>query len=173
MERLRQHVGPELVWKRVRSEKRACGLYAGDAPLGLLRREKAFGTLARAEAAEGAWTFKRVGCFHPRITVREAGAETEVAVLTVGLCGGGQLTTAGGGSYRWVARGFWRPRWLFLDAAGAPLAEFRGGGWRGRVTLAAAARRLPELSLLVLLGWYCIQLAEEDAMVMAATVVAT
>jgi hypothetical protein len=40
-----------------------------------------FGTFATAESADGCWTFKRVGFWQNRASIRACGSDTDVAVF--------------------------------------------------------------------------------------------
>ncbi|MBV9848534.1 MAG: hypothetical protein JO250_02485 [Armatimonadetes bacterium] len=132
-----------------------------------LQRRSAFGTLADAEAAEGRWTFKRVGFLPPRVTVRDAGANTEAAVFQVHWDGSGELTLNDGRRFMWQAANFWHSQWTWTDAEGTPLLHFRPVhlSWheQAQVEVSPAALVLPECSLLALLGWYLTLLRAADA----------
>jgi hypothetical protein len=51
-------------------------------PFAVLRWAKRWGSLATGESADRYWSFKRVGFLRPRITIREAGSDSNVAVFS-------------------------------------------------------------------------------------------
>ena len=61
--------------------KRAYELQATNQSLGRIRWTNIFGSLAEADFGARRWTFKRGGFLRPRVTVREASSEEDVAVL--------------------------------------------------------------------------------------------
>jgi hypothetical protein len=145
-------------------------LRAADEVAGSLRWERA--SLARAELADGQWTFKRTGFWHPRITVRLPGSETDLALFTPTWSGGGSLEM-GGKRFAFRPANFWHSRWSWTDAGDEPLVHFssRQGLLKteGQVSLEPESESLPELSLLVTLGWYLLVMAAKDSAAVAAT----
>ena len=135
-------------------------LLAGRRLLAVLRREKAFRTVAAAEAADGRWTFRRVGLINPRVGVRPAESDTDVAILETGRKGGGMLRFSDGKRYTWVnvnSRGW---EWAFTLEDGTVLVRFlvraSVSEYEGDVQVESAGRGLEELNLLLLLGWYLV-----------------
>jgi hypothetical protein len=173
MKALREVADQELTWVQPRVVERTYALQAGDEVLATLRWEKALGSLALAEAAEGRWTFKRVGLLHPRVTVRTPGAEIDLATVDFRWNGSGELIIPGGSRFDWVCLNFWATLWGFRNRAGEPLILFRPKfnlKKRGTLAIEPPARELSELPLLSLLGWYLLSLMSDDTV--AATMVA-
>jgi hypothetical protein len=162
----------EVHWSRVKGKGPMFELRASDEPAARLRWIKRWGSLAEAEVAEGRWTFKRAGFLRPRVTVRREGSEVDAAVHEPGWSGNGTLTLAGGRTLRWVSTSFWGSHWEFRDPGDSPLVHFHvKSGLRvmgAAVTVHAAARRMPELPLLLTLGFYLIVLMVNDAAAGAA-----
>ncbi|HEX3630717.1 MAG TPA: hypothetical protein VHW91_09625, partial [Candidatus Dormibacteraeota bacterium] len=73
MRPLAEVAGQELLWVQPSARKREHELRAGDDVGATLAFQR--GSLANAAAAEGEWTFKRQGFWHPRVTARIAGSE--------------------------------------------------------------------------------------------------
>jgi len=156
----------ELVWSQPRALDRAYELRSGAEILGTLQWKSGFGSLADATAAEGQWTFKRMGFFNPRITARAPGSESNLAVFTPNWKSEGPLEFASGQAFGWMAVGFWRAQWAFGKANGEHLVDFEPHASflkkSAVVKIAPDAFSLPELSLLILMGWYLILLRSDD-----------
>ena len=167
--------GRPAAWKARGAFARDFDLVAGDESFATLRWEKAFGSLAAAETAEGRWTFKRAGFLNPRVTARVAGSDRDLATFRPDWGGGGTLVFEHGAAFRLRSHGFWNPRWVLESPDGAELVEFRPEGFTRRnahLEVKPGAAGLPELPVLVTIGWYLVILVEEDASA-AGAVVAT
>jgi hypothetical protein len=148
-------------------------LLAGEALLATLRFRSSLGTLATAETAAGCWTFKRVGFWQTRLTVRDCGLDQDVAVFKNNTwSGGGTLEFGDGRIYR-ATTNFWQTNLDFKNNQDGSLLRFHSRGFfhfSANVDIDRAAARLPELPLLITLGWYLIVMLQQDA---AAGVAAT
>ena len=181
----------ELLWRQPSMFKYDYELRIGEETVATLRWRSISGSHATAETAEGSWTFKRVGFWHPRITARPAGIERDAAIFEPRWTGSGTLTMAQGIAYRWGPTNGWQTRWAWHNADGTPIVQFHnkhGMATEGYVELAPAATALPpvthldgtyqpvaaseaeatpatlpEIPLLVTLGWYLLILAALDA----------
>jgi hypothetical protein len=179
------HVTPESrpSWFQPRTLERSFELRDGERLLGTLQFPKWSGSLAMASLAAGEWTFKRVGFFRPRVTVRLPGQEADVAVYQPkGWGSGGEVQFAGGRIFAWKPANFWATRYAFLDGAERAIVTFKPGGeeskwsdlfkFQALVEIDPSADGLEELPLLVSLGWYLMILHHDDsegAAVVAAT----
>src|SRR5579864_2439311 len=158
----------ELVWQQPAARRRQHELKAGDEVVGTLDFQR--GTLATATAADGSWTFKRQGFWHPRVTARIAGSEEDIALFRPHWSGGGQLDLRDGGTYRLASANLWQSQWVWLpETSDQPLVRFKGRPGLIKASAAVAitseAAQSPAVPLLVLLGWYLILLYAEDAAV--------
>ena len=173
MESLTKALGTLLYWVQPKAFARWFELRTDDQQFATLGWETSCGSLARGSTADGDWTFKRVGFLNPRVTVREAGSEVNLATFWPRWLGDGTLEFAYGVSFRWQSTNFWGTDWIFSAADGTPLLALKEGS-RDRkianlfkteslVEIHAEARRLTELPLLVLTGWYLMILRQEDA----------
>lgn len=163
--------GTPLRWRKAPGQKRTWTLDGGEEALATLRREKAFGTLATGEAAGGRWTFKRVGFFRVRVTIRPEGSDQEIGLFHPRWTGGGELVLADGRRCGWGQTSFWRQEWAFVAGEADELIRFRCG-WsmaKAEVTISPSGTRVAELPLLAVLGWYLILLSADDAATSAAT----
>ena len=162
-----------LTWSRASGWKRTFTLAAGDLPAGRLEFQSAFGTLAKAETAGGCWTFKRVGFWQQRATIRACGAETDLASFqNQTWSGGGTLECAGGQRFR-ATTNFWQNRLQFETETGDVVVRFAYGGvfsLKAHVEVAPDARTLHELPLLVCFGWYLAVMLHDDAAASAVVI---
>jgi hypothetical protein len=167
MKRLRDLVGRELVWTQPHATRRGFVLTLGDETVATLNFRSTWGTLAIAETADGNWTFKRVGFWMPHVTVRAGDAEKDLATFTNSTwTGGGTLVWADGKHLR-ANTNLWASTFEFKDESEEPLVRFtriRGVfHMASNVEILAAGAKLPELALLVTLGWYLAVKMHDDA----------
>jgi hypothetical protein len=145
--------------------KQAFELQAANEVVATLQFSRA--SLAAAETAEQKWTFKREGFWHPQITVRMPGSDINMAVFKPAWGGGGTLELAQGRLLHFGAANFWHSQWSWADPAGQPLVNFKSHAsllkTEGQVVIEAGGSAVPELPLLVVLGWYLLILFARDA----------
>jgi len=160
-------VDRELEWRQPEVLRRLYQLTCDGREVLTLRFEKLFGSLATGECGQRRWTFKRMGFLSPRVSVREAGSETDVAIFTPSWTGSGWVAFAFGRRYQLTQRNFWATEWAFQAEDGSdaivlsgPQGLFKAGG-NARVAQSAAG--LPEAPVLLLLIWYLRVLMNEDA----------
>jgi hypothetical protein len=155
----------ELVWVQPARLKQTFELRAGDEVMATLQFQRA--SLAAGEMSDHKWTFKREGFWHPQVTVRVAGSDTNVAVFKPAWTGGGTLELPQGRLLRFGAANFWHSQWDWSDPAGNPLVHFKSHAGllktEGEVGIEAGAAALPEQTLLVVLGWYLLILFARDS----------
>jgi hypothetical protein len=167
-------ISEEINWLQPKVLKREYELRIGEQVAGTLRWQKGWGSLALAEWNSNQWTFKRVGFWQPRVTVRIPGFEEDTAIFRPNWNGNGTLELVAGRRLNWVATRFWRSEWSFLLEDGTELVRFRPkfglATVKARLKVKPAAHAVPELPLLLLLGWYLLLLRfEDDAGATAAT----
>jgi hypothetical protein len=167
-------VGEELLWVQPAARKRDYELRASDDVVATLRFQR--GSLADAEAEGHHWTFKRQGFWQPRVTVRVAGSDSDVAIFRPRWVGGGTLDFTDGRSVDLRSANFWQSEWVWQEKD-QPLILFKGRHGlvkaKGAVEIQPAAAGRPDVALLVLLGWYLILLHADDAASSGALVAAT
>lgn len=170
----------KLVWSQPSAKKRFFELRAGNDPIATLSWEKMFGTLATAQTAERTWTFKRVGFFNPRVTVRSPGSDADLAVFKPSWGYGGTLE-APGQAYQWKKLDFWGSKWGFAWPEGTVLLRFSYAGGPGTLfKLEGMIEITPgcvstnaDMPLLAALGWYIMVLMHDDNAAAAGAVAAT
>lgn len=157
---------PNLHWTQTRLFDSTYQLMDGDAVFARLSFPKVFGSLAVAETADGAWTFKRTGFWHTRATVRREGSDSDVAVFDHSTwSGGGTLTLADGRKVQFTTN-FWQSRIECQTEDGQLLFRYQTEGFMrlgATLELAPAATSLPELSWLLAFGWYLVVMIQHDA----------
>jgi hypothetical protein len=168
----------ELRWIQPSVRQSAYELRAGDEVVATVRCQEACGSLADATAGDSHWTFKRTGFWHPRVTVRVPGSDADVANFSARWTGTGTLELPPERRFHWGAANAWQSQWAWQDAEGTPLVHVKGRQGlvkvEGQVEITPAAVALPELDLLVALGWYLVVLrARENAAVAGTVVVVT
>ncbi len=156
-----------LSWQQTQALRCEYELRAGDELLATLRKPRKLGRTMEAETGNSRFTFEPQGFLRRRVIIREAGAAGEPAVFQSGFCGGGRLLLPDGRSYRFKNTSFWGHRWAFVDASEQPLVSFKLRNRLFRagcdVEIGSGASALPELPVLVLLGWYLLLRIREDA----------
>jgi len=167
----------ELLWVQPAALKRAHELRAGDQVVATLAFQR--GSLADAVAADNHWTFKREGFWHPRVTVRIAGADTDVATFRPRWMGGGTLELPGGKTIDLSPANLWQTQWAWKEGDSTPVIfKSRHGLMKSgaEVDVAKDGMNRPDLPLLVLLGYYLILLYAQDVAAASAasvTVIST
>ena len=165
MKSIREAAVQDLEWARVKAWKCAFELHSGDEVLARLYRQKEIHSMV-GEAADGCWAFRRRGFWNADIVVTDLASQAEIAIVKKGR--NKSLAFSDGRLFTLQKTSFWRNEWVWLNDEGTPLIHFQHGK---HLKLEPLALSLPELSLLVIVGWHLIVLQqEEDAAVTAVTV---
>jgi len=165
-------VGRELKWVQPHALKMEYELQDSGEVVATLRFRSSLGSFATAECADGCWTFKRIGFWHTRATVRVCGADYDVAVFRNKTWeNGGTLELANGRRYP-ASTNFWKTEYEFTTEADESLVRYRSIGGvvhlSSMVEIQPAAASLKELPWLVILGWYLTVMMHMDAAAAAA-----
>lgn len=168
-----------LKWVQPSAKRLDFDLRAGDEVLATLSWEKMFGTLATARTAETTWTFKRVGFFNARVTVRSPGSDADIAVFKPSWGYGGTLEVRGQ-AYTWKKLDFWGNKWGFVWHDGNVLLTFKYDIGLDRLFRVEASVELTpgsvstnaDMPLLATLGWYIMILMHNDSTAVVATTAA-
>jgi len=167
-----QAAGNDLEWRE--PERRLHEVSCNGEVVAALRFEKGWGSLATGECGGSRWTFKRTGFLSPRITVRQVGSETDIAVFTPSWSGCGWVVFNSGRRYQLRPLNFWRSEWAFETEAGTPAITLAGpkGMFKhgGTSQVAREVAALPETPVLLMLMWYVRLLMNEDAAAAAVMV---
>jgi hypothetical protein len=156
----------DLKWSQPSARKMEYELRAGDELVATLRFRSSFGSFATAESADGCWTFKRVGFWRTRVTIRACNTDTEIAVFRNNTWKkGGTLEYPDGRAFR-ADSNLWLTKFGFTTASKEQLLEFRNSGvvhLSATVHIRPAAAGVPELPWMVMLGWYLAIMMRSDA----------
>jgi hypothetical protein len=169
----------QLMWKQIAFGAREFELRAGDDLVGSLYWPKWLSDRAVARCAEGKWFVDRVGFFRDKMAVTDLKSGIKVASFEYNWLGDGELFLVHGRDYKWFKTKAFSNSWAFVDKNDAVLLEIHD--WmrcfkhEAEVKLRIGATSVPELSLLILTGWYLAYMNIQDtaAAVAAACVVAT
>lgn len=134
MEALSTTIGLQLYWVQPKTFERQFELRTENSLFGVLRFETALGTLATAETATECWKFKRVGFLNPRVTIREAGANDDLAVYWPKFWGAGWLEYVKGSRFHWKSTNFWGTEWCFANVQEQLLFVLKPGIERQRLS---------------------------------------
>lgn len=173
MRHIAQLVGSSLEWVQPRALKMEYELREGEEVVATLRFRSSWGSFATAESADGCWTFKRVGFWQTRATVRPCGSETEIASFRQGTwASGGTLEMPDGRKFP-VSTNFWQTRYQVQTESGEPLITYKTHGivrLEARMEIAPQAAGMPELPWIAMLGWYLAVLMYNDSAAAATAV---
>lgn len=164
--RITELAGRELKWAQPHAFRMEYELRAGEEIVAVLRFRSSFGTHARAESADGCWTFERVGFWRDKTVVRAGSTKTVLAVFKSNKWDTGGTLELPGGRRFYTRANFWQTEYEIRDHTGEPLLRlFRGGviHLSAAVAVHPSVARWPELPWLVMLGWYLMVMMEVDA----------
>ena len=166
MQAIRGFAGQPLLWVQPKATKQQFELQAGDEVLAVMRWPSGWRSGAAAESAEGSWSFKRQG-FRQQVVMESSQDGAALPTLRRGWTGNATLSFPDGHSYLWRRSGFWGIKRHWTTPDGVPLLSLkaRSGLMKtgGELEIAPLAADLPELALLVTLGWYLVIMERRDA----------
>ncbi len=173
MEHIATMAQASLQWMQLSMFKQHYELRAGETLVAEMRFRSAWGTLATASSADGCWTFKRVGFWQNKASIRVCEDEADLAIFqNATWSGGGTLTFADSATFK-ATTNFWNTQLGFQTEADEPLVRFHIGGIfkaSAEVEILPAAMVLKELPLLVLFGWYLVVMLQSDSAAVIAAV---
>src|SRR5882724_1291552 len=167
MRRIEDLSGNTLNWIQPRPLARQFELRQDGDVLATLRFETSIGSLARAETADAAFTFKRVGFFRPGVTIRRVGSGEGLGSYDPAWGGGGIIEMADGAKYTFRCASFWHGKWSMLDEHNDSVLEFVLKGFVKTGAQVTFGKSCADAPLLALFGGYLMVLMADDA---AATV---
>jgi hypothetical protein len=166
MKHLADVVHSHLRWEQPRVFDRAWDLRHGDETVATLAFRSAFGSFAAAASADGSWTFKRVGFWQSRATVRAEGGADDLAVFEHNTwSGGGTLTLSGGRPIR-VTTNLWQSKIEFQLAEDHVLFRYLTDGFlrqEAQLEVMPSLAGMREMPWLLMFGWYLVVMMHQDS----------
>jgi hypothetical protein len=173
MKKLAELINSEMKWTQPGAFTMNYELQAGRELAATLQFRSMVGSLATGKCADGCWTFKRMGLFQTRVTIRVCGSETDIAIFKNTTWSGGGTVEMPGGRKVLVTTNLWQSNLEFKTESGESLIHFTPGGvihLSAQVRISQAAAGLAELAWLVMLGCYLIVMLQMDAEATAAII---
>src|SRR4029078_872051 len=115
----------ELEWTQARALKMQYELRAGNEVVVTLRFRSSFGFFATAESADGCWTFKRVGFFQTKVTIRACTEDKEIAVFMNNTWSGGGTLELHDGRKLLATTNLWQSKLEFKTESEQAILHFR------------------------------------------------
>lgn len=172
MKAIREFAGQPLMWVQPRAMKQRFELRCGDEVLAVMQWQSGWRSGAAAETTEGNWFYKRQG-FRQQVIIQSNGADLPAPTLSRRWTGSATLSFPDGHTYLWKRLGFWGRKRAWTTPEGTPLLGFstKYGLLKtgGEVAIDPFAASLPELALLVSLGWYLMVMEARDAAAAASS----
>jgi hypothetical protein len=101
MRRIAEAAREDLHWSQPRARKREYELQSSGQLVAKLTFRSGWGTFATAESADGCWTFKRVGFWQNKASIRGCGSEADIATFANNTWkGGGTLRFTDGAEFK-------------------------------------------------------------------------
>jgi hypothetical protein len=180
MKAIREAVGQDLQWKDKKQglfAEHEFELRSDDEVFAMLHAREKGTDWTCGEAADGRWALKSRNIGPGEILVITGlDSQTEIALVKHGRKqsifkhDNDYTEFSDGHKVTWKKASKWHDEWDWVDSDGRPLIHFQ----RGRhVVIEPLALSLPELSLLVIVGWQLIQLQEEARAITAAVATTT
>jgi len=167
MTRVADLSGQWLKWEQPSALKMKYELHTGEGEVvANLRFKSSFGSFATADSEDGCWTFKRVGFWRTRVTVRVCGSDDDIAIFKNNTwSGGGTLELSNAQTFR-ATTNSWQTKFRFETEAGETLIQFETSGLlhlTATVQIQPTSAKVAELPLMVMLGFYLIVMMHIDA----------
>jgi hypothetical protein len=157
VKKITEMIDRELKWVQPSAWKMQYELRAGDELIATLRFRSSFGSFATGESGDGCWTFKRVGFWQTRVTIRGCESEMDIAMFKNNTWSGGGALELPDGRKILATTNFWQTNFEFRTEAGESLVGFKTGGlvhFSAAVEIEPNAAGMPELPWIVMFGWY-------------------
>jgi hypothetical protein len=157
MKSARELISAILKWEQPSAHKYEFELHADGQLAATLRFRSEFGTFAAAESADGCWTFKRTGFWHPQVSVRACGSDEDIAIFKPHTWQGGGTLELSGGRKLLASTNFWQNDYQIKTEDDVPLIHFKTSGivhMSAECEITPEAAAWPELTWLVPFSWY-------------------
>jgi hypothetical protein len=164
--RIADVVDHHLRWIQPRLTERRFELQVGHESVATLSFRSSFGSLATVRTADGAWTYKRIGFWKTRATVRALGGLTDLGVFDPNTwsCGGTlRLSTR---ESILVTTNLWQSKIEFQLAEHHALFRYLTEGFlrqQAELEILPAAKTRADLPWLLPFGWYLVVMMHQDS----------
>lgn len=152
----------ELTWVEPEHEGAPYIVRADGRDIGTLKFDRGDACRAEGTIYGRSFVLERTSQFYPRVIIHEEGSSEPLAIFTQGLTGGGTVSFADGAEYCWNPSHIWSTTWCFRGGgkkASLCVSEQTPQKAGARVRMCTDAAQLPEMPVLLLLGWYLRKLA--------------
>lgn len=168
MKAIREAAGQDLQWKGKKVglfAKEEFELQSADEILAMLHAREKGTDWACGEAADGRWALKSQHIGSGEIlSITALDSQATIAVVKRGYKHSifrrdhDYIEFTDGHQWSWKKANKWHDEWDWVDSDGRSLIHFQRGQ---HMVIEPLARSLPELSLLVIVGWQLMQLQQE------------
>jgi hypothetical protein len=160
--------GHELAWTRPDQLQRTYELCFGSDCLARIGWNHGWDGFAEVECAGDRWMFKHEGFLNARVRIFRNSLTHEAAILQHRWGRNSYLTFPDGSQFTWSVLSFWKGELGYKDQNGNVLLSFVPGYVKGKkaglLKVEPKALELPNLSMLITLGWYLmVKLAQASA----------
>jgi len=156
--RLNEAVGCDLEWRQPELWMRAYQLTCNGSELASIRFLKRAGLLAACACDGRRLTFRRIGLYATRVSIRETGSEMDIASFSPDWIGRGRVVFGRERRYRLRPTNFWATQWAFEAEDGNDAVRLSGphGLFKrsGRAQVTPSGVRLVDTPVLLPLIWY-------------------
>ena len=169
MRKIIELVDPHIEWVQPHALKMQYELRASDELVATLRFRSSLGSFATGESADGCWTFKRVGFWKTRVTVRLCGGDSDIASFQNNTWSGGGTLELSDGRVFPATTNLWQTKLGFQNESNNTLIQFKSVGLlhqSAKVEIQPGAVGTPELPFIMMLGWYLIVMMNADSAIM-------
>ncbi len=167
MKKIAEYINQKLHWQQPSMLKMEYELHAeNDEVIASLKFKSSFGSFATAECADGCWTFKRVGFWQTRATIRRCDTEEEIATFRHNTWAGGGTLEFPDGRKLLATTNFWQTKLEIKTEAGDWLIHLHTDGFlkmSATVEINPDAKAMAELPWLVMLSFYLAVMMYMDA----------
>ena len=173
MKKIAELIGQKLHWQQPSMLHMEYELHTPENEvIATLKFKSTFGSFATAECADGCWTFKRVGFWHTRATIRPCDAEEDIATFRHNTWAGGGTLEFPDGRKLLASTNFWQTRLDIKTETGQPLIRLHTDGFlkmSATVEICPEAKEVVELPWLVMLSFYLAVMMYMDASAASAS----
>jgi len=164
--------GGTLRWAQPSRARRYFELVGPDGCYATLEWKGVFTYVAIARTVDGSYSLDRGGFLHPYVTIKKDPYDQEIGRMRMRLGGSCDLELADGRRVLFKRAGILNTKWSFHLEDGPKLCTFtKASGFLRRqadVTLEPDAARVRDLPILLILGWFQINLEWDMAMAASA-----